>query len=94
MYTVQHRLRAWLERCRYLRMIGSFRRLQLTARGWLASRRTAAVMIQSVVRMWAMRRHVAAMRRSALVIQVVILLSLHLIIIVITLCSLIISEHQ
>ena len=64
-----------MERRRYIRMINGFRQLQLLARSWLARRKTAAILIQSVVRMWTERRHLHCMHHSAVVIQVIILLS-------------------
>jgi len=71
---VQRWLRSKLERRRYLRMASGFRRLQLLARDWLARHNTAAVLIQSVVRVWLVRRHMVRMHHSALVIQVIIVL--------------------
>lgn len=64
-----------MERRRYIQMIGGFRRLQLLSRNWLARRKTAAVVIQSVVRIWLERRRLHCMHHSAVVIQVMILLS-------------------
>ena len=70
MFTAQRWLRARFQRRRYLWMMSSFRHLQLLARDWLSHRYTAAVVIQSVVRMWSARKHLANMHHSALLIQV------------------------
>jgi len=70
MFTAQRWLRARYQRRRYVRMMSGFRHLQLLARDWLARRYTAAVVIQSVVRMWSAKKHLTNMHHSALLIQV------------------------
>jgi len=71
LWVVQRWLRARLERRRYVQMLRGFCRLQLMAREWLARHSAVVVVIQSVVRMWSARRHVAYMNRSAVIIQVI-----------------------
>jgi len=48
----------------YKKMVNGFRQLQVLACNWLACRKTAAILIQSVVRMWIEKRHLHCMHHS------------------------------
>jgi hypothetical protein len=63
-------MRAKIQRMRYLRLLACVYKLQSAAKTYLARRNKAAIVLQTTVRVWLMRRQEVRRQRAATMIQV------------------------